>query len=201
VLSAGSVSIGPYVFFRYLSIPVNVVNLTQNQYLTLQCQFQNATGQWVTYDERYLKIPSSVVPVLSKQQITATKIGTQLGYSSSPVGYYPQTGNIAGTSITIQQPIWRPVTPESGLNFNNQMAFGYPMVCSFDPRSSRFGHPARNYNVSQVAINGSRLIDRYSVNPNSWTSTGLSLYGDSNPTDRGTSTIVDDFTSSALPSS
>ena len=191
----------PYVFFRYLSIPVNVVNLTKDQYLTLQCQFQNATGQWVTYDERYLKIPSSVVPVLSKQQITATKIGTQLGYSSSPVGYNPQTGNIAGTSITIQQPIWRPVTPESGLNFNNQMAFGYPMVCSFDPRSSRFGHPARNYNVSQVAINGSRLIDRYSVNPNSWTSTGLSLYGDSNPTDRGTSTIVDDFTSSALPSS
>jgi hypothetical protein len=117
----GTMSTAPLIngdYFRFFAVPVNVVGLRADHYMTVQVQAQDQSGNWRTYDERYIRIPggsASQTPVLFKQQLYLSGIQTNL--TNKP-----------------PSPLWRQ---------NGQLAWGFPLVSSFDPRSSRFGHPAR----------------------------------------------------------
>jgi hypothetical protein len=146
-------------YFKFVRVPVNMISLAEDHYMTLQVQFRDKDQNWVTYDERYIKIPASATPVLFKSQAT--------------------------TNTNAGDPAW-----ESG---RAPMVWGVPLVSSYDPRSSRFGHPARN-STQVTSVNSGRQIERYFLNINNSSPTGFNLTATGigpNSTDRPLSNITD----------
>ena len=157
-------------YFRYFAVPVNVVGLRADHYMTVQVQAQDQNGVWRTYDERYLKIPgggNSQTPVLFKEQVYLSATGAP--YSNA-------------------NPLWVK---------NGQFAWGFPLVTSYDPRSSRFGHPARKaLNSTQALPSGaSTPANKYALMPSGATDAGVS-----NVTDRPVSAPIDNVTGAGVPS-
>lgn len=170
----GTMSTSPLItgdYFRFFAVPVNVVGLRADHYMTVQVQAQDQGGNWRTYDERYIRIPggsASQTPVLFKQQLYLSGIQTDLTNRPPP-------------------PMWR----QSG-----QLAWGFPLVSSFDPRSSRFGHPARlaRNNTDTIAPAGPPA-KKFALMPSSTNPAGVS-----NATDRPESIQIDSWAGSSAPS-
>ncbi len=159
----------PYSYFRFFAVPINSVAIAGDHYLTLQVQCKDAQGNWITYDERYVVIRASgLTPVLNKQQWTSTPVGTAPP-TTTPNNYtvsWVDPGNPGGISYTGTN--YTGYYQNNGLN--TQMSIGIPVVSSYDPRSSRFGHPGRagttqvyaSYGTRSGGIGGSyRAADRY----------------------------------------
>lgn len=160
--------------FEFFAVPVNMVGITDDHLFTVQMQFKGADGNWVTYDERYLKMRGgdiSRTPVVGKSQLT-------------PSGAYPD-------------PSWG--YPPGGYTINGstqlgpQMGWGSPLITSYDPRSSRFGHPTRGAEQGQETIYGSQA-QRFALSPTTNTDHGLLGLGDHNFTDRTSTSLMDSLT-------
>jgi len=166
-------------YLRTFVVPVNVVNLPTAQYVTLQVQYQSPDSvNWVTYDERYMTIPSGGIPVLYKEQITSCNSGT-LGQSSDPPTFRKVNDNVIVNGNTIK--------------LKTDLGLGFPVVASYDPRSSRFGHPVRSSSAEQRVVYGSIPADRYYLNPPSSTSGGFTS-GVPDQTDRPNKLSIDSTT-------
>lgn len=175
--------------FRFFGVPVNIVGIEDDQLMTVQIQYKDSAGKWVTYDERYVKInggKSSQTPVLYKSQYAPYPGAMGTGIAWGDPGAAPLNYKINGTQ-----------------KLGYQMGWGNPLVTSYDPRSSRFGHPIRNANSSQTAVYGYQIQQSF-LNPNSPNDAGL--FGLSantnNKTDRPDPSVIDGFTNaSSVPPS
>jgi hypothetical protein len=169
-----------YYKLRFFQLPVTLAGIRNNTKFTIRLQYRDPiANQWVTYDERFLETDPgdngrwTSLPVLGKSEIT-------------PVSNPPQDsgGNIA----------WKDMRRPIGWNA--------PLITSYDPRSSRFGHPMRyGYNWPE-SIRGTAGNKLQHLNPSPTipgdsgffprTTTGI---GKHNSTDRPGSAVID------LPSS
>lgn len=170
-------------YFRFFAFPVNMLGITDDHFLTVQVQFKDVNGVWVTYDERYVKIgraASSQTPVILKRQLTPVVKDTG---TSAEVSWSLPPGNFKVNGTT-------PIGP--------QMGWGAPLVSSFDPRSSRFGHPSRGADGSQAAVYGTQS-QRAMFNPVSATDPGVFGPGGKNATNRFGTDIINSFSANAAP--
>ena len=171
--SATGVTSGTSNVFEFFAVPVNMVGITDDHLFTVQMQFKGADGNWVTYDERYLKMrggDGSRTPVVGKSQLTPN------GAVPDPSWGYPPAGYAV-----------------NGTQLGPQMGWGSPLITSYDPRSSRFGHPSRLAEAGQECIYGSQA-QRFALSPISNTDHGLLGLGDHNFTDRTSTSLLDSFT-------
>lgn len=171
--------------FRFLAVPVNMLAITDDHFLTVQIQFKDVNGVWVTYDERYIKIgggPDSQAPVILKRQLT-------------PNVQVDGSGRL--TNVT-----WGPPPPNYTVNgstpIESKMGWGTPLISGFDPRSSRFGHPSRGADTSQTAVYGTQA-QRAMFNPTSPTDPSVFGPGGKNPTNRFGADIVNSFVKNEEP--
>ncbi|RFC42644.1 MAG: hypothetical protein DVB28_001804 [Verrucomicrobia bacterium] len=171
VTTSTGLDAGPY--FRFFNVPVNMVGLENDQMLTVQVQCKGPDGNWSTYDERFLRVKggdASQTPVLGKSQLSPRFTPASDVFWNSPPADY----RVNGTSI------------------GDQMGWGNPLVTSFDPRSSRFGHPGRGADKSQEAVYGYQT-QQAALNPISKSDYGILGLTDHNFTDRTSKEMIDSY--------
>jgi hypothetical protein len=171
-----------YYKLRFFHVPVNVVGFANLPRFTIRLQYRDPISQqWVTYDERYIETDRGGdarqpgdVRWASMPSIRSSEI--------SPVSNPPQ--NAAGGIA------WRDMRRPIGWNA--------PLITSYDPRSSRFGHPMRhgyNWPESIRGTVGNRLQH---LNPSPTTLGDSGFFprtspgiGKHNATDRPGSAVID----------
>lgn len=155
----------PY-YFRYFQVPVTTTGV-DDTYFTLRLQFKDPNGKWVTYDERYL----------------AFTVNSSMKKGSSPV--------LGRKELALKSP-WTPQTSTGDVAWieNAQpLRWMTPVVTSYDPRTPRFGNPARIATTNSTAVQGTdpRLLQSLSItnaNPSG-------LFPSGGASDRPSNTYVD----------
>lgn len=154
-------------WLRTFQVPVTTVSIGSTNF-TVRLQFEDANGFWVTYDERFIYIPSgdgtksAASAVLGRTELEPVNL-------SSP---QDSQGNVA----------WK--------NNNRPLSWGLPVVASFDPRTPRFGQPTRLSNKSPSSVRGTDAKTLQLLNPTATNSNGLAPDGN-NVTDRLGNTLID----------
>jgi hypothetical protein len=163
-----------YYKLRFFQFPTTLAGIRNNTKFTVRVQYRDPlANQWVTYDERFMETDPgdwgrwTSLPVVGKSEIT-------------PVSNPPQdsAGNIA----------WRDMRRPIGWNA--------PLITSYDPRSSRFGHPMRyGYNwpesVRGTAGNKLQQLNPKTVGDSGFFPESTALIGKHNTTDRPGSAVID----------
>jgi hypothetical protein len=123
---------------RYFLVPNNIAGLRNTQF-TIRLQCKDRSGNWITYDERLMRVQEgnggrwSSAPILGRKQVifkTAAGSGRTAPDGSGTFGDGP------------------PDFTGKAMNWST------PMILSYDPRTPRFGHPMRMAYNTEGTNNG-----------------------------------------------
>jgi hypothetical protein len=178
--------LGNYDLFAYFAVPVNMVGIDHDHYMTIQVQCK-VNGNWITYDERYVKIPTDDNSLGNMKNLTQLRL-----ISSTPVLFKEQVQAKYNSGVFKD---WVP--PTTGPT----VKWGFPMLSSYDPRSPRFGHPVRTALNSINPVSGATAASRMPLQPTNTLDGGLTpLGGVANNSSRTGNLPIDSLTTAGTPS-